>query len=118
MSNFIWRLRAALAYRRATLRALICIVLAAMLAACSKEPVSVSRTDNQGISVDELFTHKGVTVFRFYDAGRWVYFTSNAGNVKALHSENCGKGCTRNVTVETIGAAHLGVGGERRNGDQ
>ncbi|GEM_PF-1130548 len=99
-------------------RTLICIALAAMLTACSKEPVSVSGTDNKDIAVAELSTHKGVTVFRFYDAGRWVYFTSNAGNVKALHSENCGKGCTRNVTVETIGVAHLGVGGERRNGDQ
>ena len=90
---------------RATLRALICIVLAAMLAACSKEPVSVSRTDNQGISVDELFTHKGVTVFRFYDANRWVYFTSRASDITSTHQEYCGKGCTHAVTVETKGGA-------------
>ncbi|MDH0740173.1 DUF4884 domain-containing protein [Achromobacter spanius] len=90
---------------RATLRALICIVLAAMLAACSKEPVSVSRTDNQGISVDELFTHKGVTVYRFYDANRWVYFTSTASDITSTHQEYCGKGCTHAVTVETKGGA-------------
>lgn len=63
----------------------------------------MSSTDNQGIQVAELFTHNGVTVFRFYDAGRWVYFTSKASDVTATHTEHCGKGCVRSVTVETKG---------------
>lgn len=90
---------------RATLRALMGIVLAAMLTACSKEPVSVSGTDNKDIAVAELFTHKGVTVYRFYDANRWVYFTSNATDITSTHQEYCGKGCTHAVTVETKGGA-------------
>ncbi|WP_046806880.1 DUF4884 domain-containing protein [Achromobacter sp. LC458] len=80
------------------------------LTGCSKDPVSVSSTDNQGIQVAELFTHKGVTVFRFYDAGRWVYFTSKATDVTASHVEYCGKGCSRSVTVETMGADALARG--------
>ncbi|OWT67881.1 hypothetical protein CEY09_14710 [Achromobacter marplatensis] len=76
-------------------------VLTLALAGCSKDPVSVSSTDNQGIPVAELFTHSGVTVFRFYDAGRWVYFTSKASDVTATHTEHCGKGCVRSVNVET-----------------
>ena len=67
----------------------------------------MSSTDNQGIQVAELFTHKGVTVFRFYDAGRWVYFTSKAGDVTATHTEHCGKCCVRAVNVETRGGEWL-----------
>jgi len=63
----------------------------------------VSSTDNRGIPVAELFTHKGVTVYRFHDAGRWVYFTSKASDVTATHTESCGKGCVRAVSVETKG---------------
>lgn len=87
------------------MRKLIWILLAAILAACSKEPVAVSGTDNREISVAELFTHKGVTVYRFYDANRWVYFTSTASDITSTHQEYCGKGCTHAVTVETKGGA-------------
>lgn len=83
----------------------IAVVLVLALAGCSKSPVSVSSTDNQEIQVAELFTHKGVTVFRFNDAGRWVYFTSKATDVTASHLEYCGKGCTRPVKVETMGVS-------------
>jgi hypothetical protein len=69
--------------------------------------VSVSSTDPQEIQVADLFTHNGVTVFRFYDSGRWVYFTSKAGDVTATHTEHCGKGCVRGVNVETRGGKWL-----------
>jgi len=93
------------------MRKLIWIVLAAMLVACSKEPVAVSGTDNKDIAVAELFTHKGVTVYRFYDANRWVYFTSKASDITSTHQEYCGKGCTHAVTVETMGDAGYARGG-------
>lgn len=91
-------------------RTLICIALAAMLTACSKEPVSVSGTDNKDIAVAELFTHKGVTVYRFYDANRWVYFTSKATDITSTHQEYCGKGCTRTMAVETRGYGGIDQG--------
>jgi hypothetical protein len=65
------------------MRKLICILLAALLAACSKEPVSVSGTDNKDIAVAELFTHKGVTIFRFYDGGRWAVSPGSGSATKS-----------------------------------
>jgi len=91
----------------------IAIVLVLALDGCSKTPVSVSSTDNQEIQVAELFTHKGVTVFRFNDAGRWVYFTSKATDVPSSHVEYCGKGCTRTETIETRGEWTTHAGGPR-----
>lgn len=89
------------------MRSLFMCMVALALAGCSKEPVSVSGTDNTQIQVAELFTHHGVTIYRFTDGGRRVYFSSNAGDVTAQHTENCGKGCIRTVTVETKGAGQF-----------
>lgn len=94
-------------------KARVAFLLALVLGGCSKTPVSVSDTDNQEIQVAELFTHKGVTVFRFNDAGRWVYFTSKATDVTSSHVEYCGKGCTRTETVETRGEWTTHTGGRR-----
>ncbi|WP_175137408.1 DUF4884 domain-containing protein [Achromobacter animicus] len=80
------------------------LLTAAAIVGCSKDPIAVSNTDNQGIPVAELFTHKGITVYRFTDGGRWVYFTSQSSDVTAQHTENCGKGCSRSITVETKGS--------------
>lgn len=85
------------------LRRLLLLLVAVTLAGCSKDPVAVSSTDNQEIPVAELFTHKGITVYRFSDGGRWVYFTSKATDITAKHTENCGKNCFRSVIVETRG---------------
>lgn len=39
------------------------------------------------IKVEKLFVVDGITVYRFYDGGRVVYFTNKKGVVKALHGE-------------------------------
>ncbi|WP_179215183.1 DUF4884 domain-containing protein [Achromobacter xylosoxidans] len=92
------------------MRSLVMIMAALALAGCSKDPVSVSGTDNREIQVAELFTHHGVTIYRFDDGSRRVYFSSNAGDVTAQHTENCGKGGIRTVTVETKGAGPFNQG--------
>lgn len=43
-------------------------------AGCSKDPVSSSTTNNPNLSVDLLFEHEGVRVYRFYDGGRAHYY--------------------------------------------
>lgn len=69
------------------------------LAACNRvTPEQTTRPGVDGTAVERLFTVDGITVYRFYDAGRNVYFTSNGAT---HHTENCGKSCT--VTVETLG---------------
>ena len=58
----------------------------------------VSCNDNKGINVptsdsineikvEKLFVVDGITVYRFYDSGRVVYFTNKKGVAKALHDE-------------------------------
>lgn len=72
------------------------------LAGCSKDPVASVQTNNQAVSIDELFTHDGVTVWRFNDAGHYVYFTSPPTNVKSSYTQHFGKGCAREVAVQTL----------------
>jgi hypothetical protein len=71
------------------------------LAGCDKEPVRSERTDNTEIQVDDLFTHRGCTVSRFYDGGRAHYFADCRGAVTTTRVETCGKGCTRRRDYET-----------------
>lgn len=74
----------------------------------------VSCNDNKGINVptsdsineikvEKLFVVDGITVYRFYDGGRVVYFTNNKGVVKALHGEyDPATKTTRTKVVETL----------------
>lgn len=73
------------------------IAMAAMLSSCSQDPVSTHSTDNPNVPVAVLFETDGCKVYRFTDAGRFVYFTSCAGTTTAFHSESCGKGCFKSV---------------------
>lgn len=77
------------------------IAICLLLAACQKDAVSVSRTDNADIQVEELFTHNGCTVSRFQDSGYSHYFADCRGTLTSTHSEYCGKGCQRTVHDET-----------------
>lgn len=58
----------------------------------------VSCNENKGINVptsdsinefkvEKLFVVDGITVYRFYDSYRVVYFTNKKGVAKALHDE-------------------------------
>ena len=74
----------------------------------------VSCNDNKGIDVptsdsineikvEKLFVVDGITVYRFYDGGRVVYFTNKNGEVKALHDEyDPVTKTTRTKVVETL----------------
>lgn len=83
------------------------IVALLALGACAKPPLHSTQSNNREIKIDELFTHRGVTVYRFTDGGRNVYFTSR-GDATALHSESCGKGCVNEVIVQTLNGAWVG----------
>lgn len=48
--------------------------------------VPTSESINE-IKVEKLFVVDGITVYRFYDCDRVVYFTNKKGEVKALHGE-------------------------------
>ena len=74
----------------------------------------VSCNDNKGIyvqtsesvneiKVEKLFVVDGITVYRFYDGSRVVYFTNKKGVVNALHDkyDHATKTIRTNV-VETL----------------
>ena len=81
----------------------ILLFAALMVSGCdpSSKPVE---SDNPSYEVRKLFTVDGVTVYRFYDGGRCIYFTNGNGVVQYTHSQcvKAGKSCVpikRNVVT-------------------
>lgn len=77
------------------MRYVMLMVAALMLTACNKEP-ETTRAAGVGFKVETLFTVDGCTVYRFADGG-YKYFTNCKGTTE--WSENCGKACTREVSI-------------------
>lgn len=60
-----------------------------MLVSCNENKgtnVPTSDSINE-IKVEKLFVVDGITVYRFYDGNRVVYFTNKKGVAKAIHDE-------------------------------
>ena len=63
-------------------------------------PTSGSIND---IKVERIFVVDGITVYRFYDGSKVVYFTNKKGEVKAIHDEyDPATKTTRTKVVETL----------------
>ena len=60
-----------------------------LLVSCNgNKGINVPTSDSiNKIKVEKLFVVDGITVYRFYDGGRVVYFTNKKGVVNALHGE-------------------------------
>lgn len=72
------------------MKKIIFVVLSVLLlVSCSENKgINVSTSDSiNEIKVERLFVVDGITVYRFYDGGRVVYFTNKKGEVKACHDE-------------------------------
>ena len=68
---------------------IIVFILAAVLVSCNENKginVPTSESINE-IKVEKLFVVDGITVYRFYDGSRVVYFTNKIGEVKSIHDE-------------------------------
>ena len=68
------------------MRIVLALLLLLASTACRSASVQRNTTDNPEIAVEQLFTHDGVTVYRFEDGGRAVYFTSR-GDVRRTVSQ-------------------------------
>ena len=54
------------------------MILALMLSGCLGEPQSTENTGKNGeFHVEYLFEKDGIKMYRFYDGGRFHYFTTN-----------------------------------------
>jgi hypothetical protein len=66
----------------------IVIFVSLIVIGCAGEP---EQSTKQGdFQVDKLFTHDGITLYRFEDAGEYVYFASK-GNVDWSNTVSNGK---------------------------
>lgn len=75
-----------------------------LLVSCNENKrIDVPTSDSiNEIKVEKLFVVDGITVYRFYDGGRVVYFTNKRGEVKAIHNEyDPATKTTRTKVVET-----------------
>ena len=75
-----------------------------LLVSCNgNKGINVPTSDSiNDIKVEKLFVVDGITVYRFYDVGRMVYFTNKKGDVKAIHDEyDPATKTTRTKVVET-----------------
>jgi len=67
------------------------------LSACYERPMASAATDNPNVGISRLFTHEGVSVYRFIDAGRPVYFT--VPSVPVESGVPCGKQTCSQYTI-------------------
>lgn len=80
---------------------IISIALLALTACESKQVEEVKASSNQSYPVEKLFTVDGITVYRFRDNDRYVYFTNRTGDVQYSYQKRVGK-ATKNVKVQTM----------------
>ena len=63
-----------------TIIIVIAILLVLAFIQFKDQPIEKEQTNNSDYSVSYLFEKDGIKVYRFYDRGEYVYFTSE-GNV-------------------------------------
>ena len=76
-----------------------------LLVSCNwNKGISVPTSDSiNKIKVEKLFVVDGITMYRFYDGGRVVYFTNKKCVINALHGEyDPAKKTTKTKVVETL----------------
>ena len=63
---------------------------------CASIPLKVGESENNSTyTVSYLFEHDGCKVYRFYDKGNYVYFTTR-GDVTAIKSDSAAQ---RTITI-------------------
>ena len=70
------------------MKKLILVVLATILiVGCRENGTPVKTTDSEyNFNVVKLFEIDGVSVYRFYDGGKYVYFTNSNGKVPVSYT--------------------------------
>ena len=64
---------------------------------CASIPLTVGESENNSTyKVSYLFEHDGCKVYRFYDKGNYVYFTTR-GDVTAIQNDSAAQ---RTVTID------------------
>ncbi len=86
----------------------IIVLLIAIIFLCASchenKGINIPKSDSiNEIKVEKLFVVDGITVYRFYDDCRAVYFTNKKGEVKALYDKyDPATKTTKTKVVETL----------------
>lgn len=80
---------------------IISIALLAMTSCESKQVEEVKASSNQSYPVEKLFTVDDITVYRFRDNDRYVYFTNRTGDVQYSYQKRVRK-ATKTIRVQTV----------------
>lgn len=80
---------------------IISIALLALTACEPKQVEEVKESSNQSYPVEKLFTVDGITVYRFEDNNRSVYFTNRTGETQYTYRKRSGK-AVHTVKVQTL----------------
>lgn len=83
-------------------RVIIALLLAVTLSGCGKAAQGEARSTNRAVSVEVLTSFDGVVVYRFRDAGEYVYVAVRGREISTNWSDNCGKNCRESHTVQTV----------------
>lgn len=84
---------------------LIVLMSFLILTSCDdQKPQAVTETSNNQFTVEFLFEHEGVKVYRFKADGNWVYYTNRIGDTTEIeakhHTTMVGKTIVHSVTYE------------------
>jgi hypothetical protein len=71
-------------------KVIIGLFVVSLLVACTKDAKRTDATDNTSFEVGLLFEHEGCRVYRFYDSGTHIYYTS-CGDVQWDKHYSCGQ---------------------------
>lgn len=72
------------------------LFIIAGLSSCASIPLQVGESENNSTyTVSYLFEHDGCKVYRFYDRGNYVYFTTR-GDVTSIKNDSTTK---RTITI-------------------
>lgn len=88
------------------MRALLLLAVV-LTSGCAKEAQESKPSSNAAITVELLFEHEGVRMYRFRDGGHYRYYAVPTSGVwaTAQWSEGCGKNCTRDVELPLVAGA-------------
>jgi len=75
---------------------ILSFIVAGIMSCRASIPLQVRESENNATyKVSYLFEHDGCKVYRFFDMGNWVYFTTR-GDVTAIKNDSTGE---RTVTI-------------------
>ncbi len=70
-------------------KCLVFVILLSGYACTVQKPInSINPPNNKDYEVDYLFEHDGVKVYRFYDRGDYIYFTSLKSDVSIISNDS------------------------------